>query len=197
MLEIVHIYCWNKEESKWFIDTLELLYGPYLLLKTVIFESKKFKNITIEQLSSFEQEDLKIKIKYEPMQSYLLPDIKVGKKKSSIDFTYLLELCLKEETVQFSCPNLNAFVKIFIIEHQVKKGFYDEHENSYFLLLKNGKVYELSSCGLFLFGNISLDLNVGFFGACENLLHDHWNKYYFIPWKISKLIKSPFPQLEI
>jgi len=198
MLEIVHLYRWNKEESKWFTQILELFYGPYLLLKSVKLGSDKFKNITIEQLSFFElseDEELTVKIKYEPMQATLLPEIP-NFKRPLIKFDLLLKLCATLENVQFSCTNLNDFAMVFIVEFEVKRGFYDQDENAYFLLLKNGKVYELSSCGLYLLGNISLDLNAGFFGACENLLHEHWNETYFIPWKRSKIVMSPFPTIK-
>ncbi len=198
MLEIVHIYCWTEFESKWFIEILDLLYGPYLLLKDVKIDSNKLKNITIDQLSSYcNYDELKVKIKYEPMQKRLLPEIvfQSEMKTPSSEITDLLELCCPDQNTQFSCVDVHLFVIHFVRKHLIRRGFYDPMESTYFLLMKNDQVYELSCCGCYLLGNISLDLNVGFFGACENLLHEQWNKHYFIPWVKSQKIKSPFPVL--
>ncbi len=198
MLEIVHIYCWTEIESKWFIEILDLLYGPYLLLKDVKIDSNKLKNITIDQLPSYcDYDELKVKIKYEPMQKRLLPEIvfQSEMKTPSSEITHLLGLCSPDQNTQFSCTDIHLFAVHFIRKHLIKRGFYDPMESTYFLLMKNDQVYELSCCGFYSLGNISLDLNVGFFGACENLLHEQWNEHYFIPWVKSQKIKSPFPVL--
>ncbi len=220
MLEIMHCYEWTEEESWWYNRILHLLYGSYLLIENFQLEDEyqklELRNMNIEQLLLLEWDNeiklnckneiiklhgkIKIKIKYEPMQKRLLPEIIISKKdiKKNIctEVQALLNLCKDEIQVQFPSFSINVFNEFlphFLKIHNIKRGFYDVKESCYFLLLNDDKVYELSSFGLHLLGNISIDLQIGFFGACENLLHEHWNQEYFQPWLQSKKISSIFP----